>query len=106
MGGFIGVENGRASFDVPHGFFVVVFHVVYEDFGDEWEDVFFEDLGGVVEASGEADHLLDAFLVGLLEEAVADELYQPTLYPLLNGSVSRIFVTLGILDHVVAYLLA
>lgn len=80
---------------------MVVFHVVYQDLGDEWVYVFFENLGGVVEIGGEADHLLDALFVGLLEEAVAYELDQPALYSLLDWGVGCVFVALGILDHVV-----
>lgn len=60
----------------------------------------------MVEAGGEADHLLEAFFVGLLEEAVADQLYQPTFDALLNGRVGCILVALGIFDHVVVHLLA
>jgi hypothetical protein len=52
---------------------VVVFHIVDEHFGDEGENVFFENLGGIVVVGGEGDHLLYALLVLLLEQPVADE---------------------------------
>lgn len=63
----------RRPVEISRRFLVVVLHIVEEHFGDEGENVFFEDLGGIVVVGGEGDHLLYALLVFLLEQPVADE---------------------------------
>jgi hypothetical protein len=54
----------------------------------------------------EGDHLLDALLVLLLEEAIANQLYKPRLNLLLDRSVGCLLKVLGILNQVYPQLFA